>query len=203
MTEHSNTFLRKRIGDGGEGANENRNKENVKEKLKRPLAPYVRVMRKSQKAAAANEHDRDYSFYLQKKPSTLLQELSAFLTDSVDLPSLLQETSEVLKNVTKASGVTLFMVDDDSNDIIITRRTLEMRKRWKIEEGTIVAAFVANKKEYVMVDDVNRDERFPGGVGYTLGPRNFNKNTRSSTSSSQNVVFSQIEINSLRTCCYS
>jgi FAD/FMN-containing dehydrogenase len=108
--------------------------------------------------------DRLFSFFLQKTPSVLLRELSSFLTDSVDLPSLLHETCDVLKNVTKAFGVTLYMVDSSTNEIYLTRKLERPKTRWRIQEGTIVAAFVANRKEYVMLDDVVRDERFPEGI---------------------------------------
>lgn len=37
---------------------------------------------------------------------------------------------------------------------------------WKIGDGRTVASFVAQHKEYVMLDDVLGDERFPDGVGY-------------------------------------
>lgn len=128
----------------------------------------VRPRQSYRQAAAAfrAKDDKLFSFYLQKTPSVLLRELSSFLTDSVDLPSLLHETCDVLKNVTKAFGVTLYMVDSNYNEIYLTRKAGERgsKYRWKIEQGTIVAAFVANKKEYVMVDDVLRDERFPEGI---------------------------------------
>ncbi|RZC35129.1 cAMP and cAMP-inhibited cGMP 3',5'-cyclic phosphodiesterase 10A [Asbolus verrucosus] len=125
------------------------------------IASYARKMRKTTKPA----EDKLFSFFLEKKPSVLLRELSSFLTDSVDLPSLLHETCDVLKNVTKASGVTLYMVDTTANEIYLARKGADRSKtRWKIEERTIIAAFVANKKEYVMSDDIFQDERFPEGI---------------------------------------
>lgn len=73
---------------------------------KRVIAPYVRIIRKGQKAqiTTKTEESKQFSYYLQKKPSVLMRNLSNFLSDSVDLPSVLNETSEVLKGVTRAQG---------------------------------------------------------------------------------------------------
>lgn len=73
---------------------------------KRVIAPYVRVVRRGQKIGKVEkeEESKQFRFYLQKKPSVLMRNLSAFLSDSVDLPSVLHETAEVLKVVTKAKG---------------------------------------------------------------------------------------------------
>lgn len=71
---------------------------------KRVIAPYVRVLRRGQKSIVPEQEEEDiqFRFYLEKKPSLLMRNLSAFLSDSVDLPSILHETAEVLKGVCKA-----------------------------------------------------------------------------------------------------
>lgn len=111
-----------------------------------------------------------FSYYLQKKPSTLLRDLSMFLSDSADLPPVLYETADVLRSVTKALGVTLYLVDTALGEIYISRKNDDddggTRKKWPVEEGTIVAAFVAYKKEYILVEDIVGDARFPEGIGY-------------------------------------
>lgn len=61
-------------------------------------------MRKGQKEAAAEEPEPEFTFFLQKKPSVLLRNLSAFLSDTVDLPELMHESADVLKRTTKANG---------------------------------------------------------------------------------------------------
>jgi cAMP and cAMP-inhibited cGMP 3',5'-cyclic phosphodiesterase 10 len=135
---------------------------------KRVIAPFVRIVRKGQKPHEVEE-SKHFTFYLQKKPSVLIRDLSSFLSDSVDLPSLLHETAEVLKNVTKAAGVTLYMMDPTSNEIYQSRKTPlpdRQKIRWKIQEGTTTAAYVAYKKDYVLVDDILEDDRFPEGIGY-------------------------------------
>ena len=81
---------------------------------KRVLAPYLRTIRRSQKEAQGRPKEKEeFSYYLQKKPITVLQALSEFLSDSVDLPSLLHETADVLKSVTNSTGMNNF-IDDNS-----------------------------------------------------------------------------------------
>lgn len=73
---------------------------------KRVIAPYVSVVKKGRKSPAVVKDDRGYfSYYLQRKPSVLMRNLSQFLAD-VNLPALLHETAEVLKVVTNATSKT-------------------------------------------------------------------------------------------------
>lgn len=138
---------------------------------KRVIAPYVRVVRRGQpqKPDKEEEESKQFRFYLQKKPSVLTRNLSAFLSDTVDLCSIITESADVLKGVCKASGVNLYMTDAAAGVICQNSRIPASDKyqvNWKIEPGHTIAAFVAYQKEYVMVDDVLGDIRFPEGVGY-------------------------------------
>nr|XP_023015593.1 cAMP and cAMP-inhibited cGMP 3',5'-cyclic phosphodiesterase 10A-like [Leptinotarsa decemlineata] len=137
---------------------------------RRVIAPYVKIVRKSEKAHLEKEQEHQkFNFYIQNKPSVLLHDLTSFLSDSVDLVLLLHETSDVLKSTTKANGVTLYMVDSASEEIYQSQRNFPGERHkvnWKIQKGSTVAAYVAFKREYLMVDDVLGDDRFPAGVGY-------------------------------------
>ncbi|XP_048521448.1 cAMP and cAMP-inhibited cGMP 3',5'-cyclic phosphodiesterase 10A [Dendroctonus ponderosae] len=137
---------------------------------RRVIAPYVKIVRKSKGALEkSKEESQKFSFYLHNKPSVLMQDLSSFLSDSVDLASVLQETADVLKVVTKANGVTLYMVDSASEEIYqVPKNVTDERHKvnWKIQKGSTVATYVAYKKEFVLVDDILCDDRFPSGLGY-------------------------------------
>ncbi|XP_060525449.1 cAMP and cAMP-inhibited cGMP 3',5'-cyclic phosphodiesterase 10A-like isoform X2 [Cylas formicarius] len=137
---------------------------------RRVIAPYVRLLRKSKATLdEKTKESKKFSFYLQNKPSVLLHDLSSFLSDSVDLASVLQETAKVLKLITKACGVILYMVDTASEEIYQVPKNVTdeiHRVNWKIQKGSTVAAYVALKKEYVLVEDILVDERFPAGLGY-------------------------------------
>ncbi|RZB70334.1 hypothetical protein BDFB_005196 [Asbolus verrucosus] len=133
--------------------------------LWRVIAPYVTLSKKLYKLEETEDNAK-FSYYLQKRPAVLLHDVSAYISDSVEVSSLFHETAEVLKTVTKAAGVTVYMVDRTNKEIYnstIVGVDERHKVRWKIEEGTIVAAFVANRNEYVMVDDILTDERFPEG----------------------------------------
>lgn len=61
------------------------------------------------------------------------------------------------------------MVDSGSEEIYQSQKNFQSERHkvnWKIQKGSTVAAYVAFKKEYVMVDDILGDERFPVGLGY-------------------------------------
>ncbi|GJQ85802.1 hypothetical protein Trydic_g20359 [Trypoxylus dichotomus] len=139
---------------------------------RRVIAPYVNIVRRGRKAIVRHEEDKSFRFYLQKKPSVAMRNLTEFLDDSVDLPMLLHESSEALKHVTNAAGVRVYMVDLAQNEIYICPRnmnnvTTRNRITWKIEEGKSLAAYVACRMEYIMIDDILTDNRFPDGIPYT------------------------------------
>lgn len=74
---------------------------------KRVIAPYVKIIRKGQMSAAVTtklEENKFFNFYVQRKPSLCMRDVTAFMSDSVDLPAVMNETAEVLKIVTKALG---------------------------------------------------------------------------------------------------
>lgn len=61
------------------------------------------------------------------------------------------------------------MVDSATDEIYQSQKNFQSERHkvnWKIQKGSTVAAYVAFKKEYVMVDDILGDERFPAGLGY-------------------------------------
>ncbi|XP_068082303.1 cAMP and cAMP-inhibited cGMP 3',5'-cyclic phosphodiesterase 10A-like [Anabrus simplex] len=137
---------------------------------RRVLAPYVRSLRRSQRISTAKP-ERGVSLYLQKKPSSLFRNLSEFLLDIIDLPSLLHETAEVLKSVTKSIGVLLYTVISAQGEIVQCpkgRPNERHKVNWKIGPGTTVAAYVAEAKEYILVDDVVKDPRFPESCGWPV-----------------------------------
>lgn len=74
---------------------------------KRVIAPYVSIIRKGYKAAPPI-HVKTVSsltHLIGRKPSLLRRKISEFLSDYVDLTSLLQDTANCMKSVTKAKGM--------------------------------------------------------------------------------------------------
>ncbi|KAK5650146.1 hypothetical protein RI129_001175 [Pyrocoelia pectoralis] len=139
---------------------------------KHVLAPYVRIKRKGQPSFKSEEKEDDnihFEYYLKKKPTLLIRNLSLFLSDSIQLSSILHESVDVLKCVCKAAGATLYLADSCAGIIYINPQYVTNERygvKWKIEPEHTIAAYVAYQKEYVMVDDVLGDMRFPEGVGF-------------------------------------
>lgn len=134
----------------------------------RVIAPYIPVQKKIRHEDTDSAHS--LSFYLQKKPEALIRDLSSFMSDSVDLPQLLHETADVLQFVTKASSVNLYLVDHTTDELFLSSRiqTSDRYKvKWKIGPGATVAAHVAWSKDYVIIEDILDDDRFPEGIGYS------------------------------------
>lgn len=75
---------------------------------RRVIAPYLKIVRKSDKTLTEKQQEtsehRRFNFYIQNKPTFLLQDFTSYLADCVDLVLLLQETSDVLKSTTNATG---------------------------------------------------------------------------------------------------
>lgn len=115
--------------------------EVMQKACKRVIAPYVNIMRKGQKAGLKSiESDHDFMFYMKRKPSLLSRSLREFLDDNVDLQAILHETSDTLKQVTHASLVRVYAVDETSEEIYISQRQPNPYTRricWKIEEGIL------------------------------------------------------------------
>lgn len=88
---------------------------------RRVIAPYVNIVRRGRKAAVKQEQDNKYfSFYLQKKPSVLMRNLTEFLDDTVDLPMLLHESADALKCVTNAAGTATKIIIISQNILCVT-----------------------------------------------------------------------------------
>lgn len=136
---------------------------------KRVLAPFVRIVRKGVKAHAEVEESQRFSFYLEKKPSVLVNDLSLLLSDSFKLHELIHQSVDVLKLVTKACAASLYMIDQAHDQIYLSKVEPipgRLKLAWKIKESRMVATYVAFHKECVLCDDIIEDKRFPEGVGY-------------------------------------
>lgn len=136
------------------------------EKQKRVIAPYV-VTKKDKIKKKAPEESYFEFYAAQKKPSLLLQNLTQYFAGEVSLPTLLHETSEVVKTTTKASASRIYLIDDTKTEIYLSTEIDSRHKvNYKIEEGATVAAYVAHTKEYLMIEDIVDNPNFPDGIGY-------------------------------------
>lgn len=118
-----------------------------------------------------------------------MHDFSMNLANIAFLPQRLLKTANLLKQLTDSVGVKLYLTDSVSNEIYFCP-TGEVdwgvhRVAWQIgtrinnyyiyfilflsvtETGKTIAAHVAFSKEYVLVNDIFGDDRFPEGVGWS------------------------------------
>lgn len=131
--------------------------EKLDKVTRRVIAPYAQIERKGLK-----EDEEKADRYLD------MNRFNVFLEDTVDLESLLYETAMVLKTVTDSSGVFVYIVDKLKNEIVLMHPDTENPDRHEINmtirEGKTAAAHVASTKEFLLLEDVQRDRRFSDGL---------------------------------------
>ncbi|KAJ8723529.1 hypothetical protein PYW08_003441 [Mythimna loreyi] len=131
--------------------------EKLDKVTRRVIAPYAQIERKGLKDA-----EEKAGRYLD------MNRFNVFLEDTVDLESLLYETAMVLKTVTESSGVFVYMVDKMKNEIVLMHPDTDNPARHEVNmpicEGKTAAAHVASTKEFLLLDDVQRDRRFSDGL---------------------------------------
>ncbi|CAH0549249.1 unnamed protein product [Brassicogethes aeneus] len=141
--------------------------------VKRVIAPYLQrqpkkhgILKTQEKKSAITRYEIKY------KAEELFGDRKAFLSDFIDLPSVMWQSADVLKLVTNSTGITLYMVDEPRNEIYLVPKAIfndRHKVNWKIQLNSTVAAYVVYKKEYVMLEDILNDDRFPNGLGYNDG----------------------------------
>lgn len=98
-----------------------------------------------------------------------MNDFSMDLADIAQLPQRLHKTANILKQLTDSSGVKLYLVDKIYNEIFFCpngENVSTHRISWNIRSGRTIAAHVAHAREYVLVNDLFADDRFPEGTGW-------------------------------------
>lgn len=92
-----------------------------------------------------------------------------FLSDTVEIPNVINETVSILKIVTQSNGGHLYLVDSIKNEIYFCPRdenTEEstIRLSWRFGEAGFIPAYVAEQKEVALKNDLIHDVNFPNGM---------------------------------------
>ncbi|KAL3277038.1 hypothetical protein HHI36_012400 [Cryptolaemus montrouzieri] len=136
---------------------------------KRVVAPFNRKLLKSQ-TSGKTEMKLSYVKRYVSQESIGLNDLTDFSSDNPDLQVLLLQAAEILKNTTKATYASVYMVNMSMYEIyLLTGKQLVVipsQFRFPIEEGKTIGAHVAFNKEYVMVEDIQEDKRFSRNTGF-------------------------------------
>lgn len=109
-----------------------------------------------------------FSYSSIQRPSDLIRDLSMFLSDTVEIPNVINETVSILKMVTHSNGGNLYLVDSIKNEIYFSPiggiKESTSRLAWKIGEPGIIPAYVAETKEVAIMNDLIHDINFPNGM---------------------------------------
>lgn len=96
---------------------------------RRVLAPFLMTYKKKPLLNLTEVKEEFQNVYSQTKPKEVLGKLAAFFTDSLELPTVLNETSEILKTVTKSWGSSLYLVEQGTNYIILNPKYISKNER--------------------------------------------------------------------------
>lgn len=90
--------------------------------LRRVLAPFLTRYRRAESTGDSEVKEEFRNVYMQVKPGEVLAKLDAFFTDSLELPTVLNETAEILKGATKSVGLSVYLVDEATNSIVLNSK---------------------------------------------------------------------------------
>ncbi|XP_044757857.1 cAMP and cAMP-inhibited cGMP 3',5'-cyclic phosphodiesterase 10A-like [Coccinella septempunctata] len=138
--------------------------------IKNFIAPYNSKATNRLRASRQDDKKDLVKRYSSEISSISLEGLTDYSCTNPDLHLLLLEAADILKNTTGSIGVCVYVVDEGSEEIyVLTKQQLIIipsHYRFQIEEGKTIAAHVAFNREYVLVEDIKEDPRFPMGTGF-------------------------------------
>ncbi|KAK6636651.1 hypothetical protein RUM43_010313 [Polyplax serrata] len=139
-------------------------------KIKKVLAPFMKTLKKRKRVKTDIVADQHHELYLKSSPNELLARLQSSYTDPLKLRTLMNETGELLKSVTKSKCFNLYLTDVEKGEILMISEYVNDNERFElrfpIEPGTYMAAYVAYSKEYVISSDILGDVRFSHGIPF-------------------------------------
>lgn len=104
---------------------------NPDKEVRSVLAPFLRRMKKhgTQKLISKVVNGEFQKLHLRSKIKDVIGNFQAFCKDSIEVPKVLNETSEILKEVTNSLGVSSYLVDDSSKYLILNAKYLPQNNR--------------------------------------------------------------------------
>jgi len=100
-----------------------------------------------------------------KKELDFFEEVSKTLTSSLELNAVLSTIMKKTKNLVRAEACSIFLLDEETGDLVFERTTGKKESRKKIRKdrlklGEGIAGWVAQERVPVIVPDVSKDPRF-------------------------------------------
>lgn len=101
---------------------------------------------------------------LQKRNQELglLNKFSHTLTSTLELDQVFAILLEEVRRILEVSGTTIWLIDDDSGELVCRQATGEHGKSiegWRLSPGEGLAGWVASKGESLIVEDTRSDDR--------------------------------------------
>ncbi|XP_039289174.1 cAMP and cAMP-inhibited cGMP 3',5'-cyclic phosphodiesterase 10A isoform X2 [Nilaparvata lugens] len=183
MKHHENNLLRPTRTEGeSPSLSKNKFKESYSlahltsdKESRRAIAPYLRTFRRTQKESTFGTsldyaYAKAVAFYIDED-SNLMKALEIFTAQqNIIIPGSIQETAELLRELTHSAAVSLYTVDNVNGELYLLPQyndSYRHRVNEKIGLNTTVACHVAFTKKHVWIGDILADSRFPNGIGWS------------------------------------
>ena len=129
-----------------------------------PLLPFIRI---GSVAPSGDSPHLSVGGECNAEQFTTLREMAALINSSLDPATIRQTAIEVAKNVLRAEGASLLLLDEATGELYFDSAVgdkAEGLKRIRLQPGTGIAGWVAERGESVIVNDAAHDSRFYRGA---------------------------------------
>lgn len=99
---------------------------------KKALAPFLRRIKKQKTQKVVSEAD-DHQRYVRSKVKDVISKLTSFCKDSLEVPTVVNETSEVLREITKSLGVSSYLVDESNEYLVLNAKYMPKNSRHTVK----------------------------------------------------------------------
>lgn len=98
---------------------------------KKVLAPFLKIPKRQTRTSSTAECivEELTNYYSQDKPKEVLAKLTSSFRDSLKLPTMLNETAELLKAVTSSKGVNLYLTNYEQTEIMLCPKFIQKTDR--------------------------------------------------------------------------
>lgn len=101
-------------------------------KIKKVLAPFMKTLKKRKRVKTDIVADQHHELYLKSSPNELLARLQSSYTDPLKLRTLMNETGELLKSVTKSKCFNLYLTDVEKGEILMISEYVNDNERFEL-----------------------------------------------------------------------
>lgn len=100
-------------------------------KVEKVLAPFLRTLKKKKKVRADVVAERYKELYLKNSPRDLLLRLQSSFLDPLGPLTLLNETAELLRVVTKSKNFNVYLTDYEKGEILLCPKHVSNNERFE------------------------------------------------------------------------